>query len=101
MTPPIVDFSAVAERGASGCSNSDYAFVVTKCCGRVAIEDGELQTLFWDPLDLSHKLALYDASPCPLCGTSTWDFEAAPADIVLPEAWRWAAGSGPRGAPER
>ena len=90
MMRAAVDHDTLERLGASGCSNSDYTFVVTTCCARFGIEDGELHTFYWDAVDLTHKMDLFDDSTCPLCGAAEWNLDAVAIDQAVPEAWLWA-----------
>jgi hypothetical protein len=90
MKSAYIDEGAFERRGASGCSNSDYSFVVTTCCAHVGIEDSELHLYYWDPSDLSTSLRMYEASGCPTCGAADWDLESRSENEAPPTAWLWA-----------
>lgn len=90
LTMGLVDDVVFQARGAHGCSNSDYDFVLTSCCERVGVIDNELDDFYWDAETPSRSVDLSQLPDCPLCGAATWSL--GPIDDMnhVPEHWRWA-----------
>lgn len=79
-----------------GCDNSHFMFVRTTCCGGCAVEDDELDNLFFVAFDLSARISLlYDprssvAPPCPMCGSEVWELTEIRTLSDVSDEWRWA-----------
>ncbi len=90
-----VDKHPFERRGARGCSDSDYDFCQTSCCGAWCVEDCELHDLYIDGANLSAVLSLLrlpseTPAACPLCGAQTWTLLPVEHIGHAPDAWRWA-----------
>jgi hypothetical protein len=90
-----VDKYAFERGGARGCSNSDYDFCQTSCCGAWCVEDCELSDLYVDGANLSAVLSLLQVrgekpAACPLCGAQAWTLRPVEDIEHVPDAWRWA-----------
>lgn len=78
-----------------GIDNSHFVLMRTTCCERGAVEDDELNNLFFVPSDLSVKVSLLyspaESPPpaCPLCGAYEWDLAEIRSQSEVPEEWRW------------
>src|SRR5687768_12003833 len=91
-----VDRCAMESRSRGGCDNSDYRFVRTSCCGRVLVEDVELQELYVDAADLTRRISLLRVpseppSRCPVCASSAWDLSDVNDPTEVPTEWMWAS----------
>ena len=86
----LVDKFTFEKQGARGCSDSDYTFAVSTCCGFVGVVDDELHDFYWDPQDLGHVLSVFQDAVCPACRRSEWDFNHIQVIDEVPEPWRWA-----------
>jgi hypothetical protein len=92
----LVDKRVFEERGAHGCSNSDYTFALTTCCERVGVLDDELGEFYWSSETPSESLSLERDSACPFCDASDWDLRELDHIDLVPEHWRWACDNWPR-----
>ena len=92
----LVDKVVFEERGARGCSNSDYTFVITTCCERVGVIDEELDDFYWSADSPSKSLSLCDGAACPFCDASSWKLKHLDDIDHVPEHWRWACDNWPR-----
>lgn len=72
-----IDKEAFENWSQGGCSNSDYAVVVTTCCGAFLVEDIELGDLYWNPEDPTDVVKIWVIQDCPVCGAVQWDFSDA------------------------
>jgi len=88
----LVDKVAFEERGAHGCSDSDYDFAITTCCERVGIVDEELSDFYWSSDTPSRSISTLADSTCPFCSASDWDYRRIDDLDHVPEHWRWACG---------
>jgi hypothetical protein len=86
----LVDKFVFEDRGAHGCSNSDYDFAITTCCERVGVVDEELSDFYWSSDTPSRSVTTLAESNCPFCGASTWDYRHIDDLNHVPEHWRWA-----------
>ena len=92
----LVDKLVFENRGAHGCSNSDYGFAITTCCERVGVIDDELSDFYWSFETPSKSISLFNESPCPFCDASSWNFRYIENIDQVPEHWRWACDNSPR-----
>lgn len=92
----LVDKLVFENRGAHGCSNSDYAFAITTCYERVGVIDHELSDFYWSFETPSQSISLFNESACPFCDASNWNFRQLDDMEQVPEHWRWACDNSPR-----
>jgi hypothetical protein len=90
-----VDNRAMESRSGAGCDNSDYRFVQTSCCGRVFVEDAELQELYVDAADVTRRISLLrvpsePAPRCPACASPVWYLADVNEPTEVPPEWTWA-----------
>lgn len=80
-------------RGGYGCSNSNYSFSSLSCCGSVGVEDEEPHHFYFNPVDLSKKLDLWeDQLTCPFCGAASFQLLVVAPDMPASHDWSWALG---------
>lgn len=92
----LVDKCVFEERGAHGCSNSDYDFAITTCCERVGVVDEELSDFYWSSDTPSRSIGICAESACPFCDASNWSYRLIDDLSHVPEHWRWAGEGQPR-----
>lgn len=86
----LVDKTVFEDRGARGCSDSDYDFAITTCCERVGVVDEELCEFYWSSDTPSRSITLLPGTDCPFCGASNWSYRKIDDLNHVPEHWRWA-----------
>ena len=89
----LIDNALFELRSQAGCSNSDYGFVRTSCCGSCCVEDRELHQLYFDPANPTQSAALWESIACPVCGSRDWDLTEVTNLQDVPDSWRWACAS--------
>lgn len=92
----LVDKFVFESRGAHGCSNSDYGFVMTTCCEKVGVVDEELGQFYWSADTPSRSVTTLGESVCPFCDASKWGYRRLNDFDQVPEHWRWACDGRPR-----
>jgi hypothetical protein len=92
----LVDKTVFEDRGAHGCSNSDYDFAITTCCEKVGVVDEELDDFYWSSDTPSRSVTILADSACPFCGASDWNYRQIDDLQHVPEHWRWACDGRPR-----
>src|SRR6478735_5175705 len=92
----LVDKLVFEDRGAHGCSNSDYDFAITTCCEKVGVVDEELGDFYWSSDSPSQSTSLHADSACPFCGAVDWSYRRLDELEHVPEHWRWACDGQPR-----
>jgi hypothetical protein len=92
----LVDKFVFEDRGAHGCSNSDYEFAITTCCERVGVVDDELGDFYWSSDTPSRSITILAESDYPFCGASDWNYRQIDDLNHVPEHWRWACEDRPR-----
>lgn len=92
----LVDKFVFEDRGARGCSDSDYEFAITTCCERVGVVDEELGDFYWSSDTPSRSITILEGSNCPFCDASTWKYRHIEDLVHVPEHWRWACEGRPR-----
>jgi len=76
----------------AGCSNSDYSFVRTLCCGTICVEDNELHEMYYDPNDPEKNLSLWtEGLSCPICGNADWEISDTLGELDGAEKEAWPA----------